>query len=345
MADLDPVGDLVALDVRRVEAGHREVRGDGARGRLAGLEPHVVDHELAVDRVGHGLAHLDVVEGRLRGVEVQLHDGRRHLVALGRGDDVRDLGQRGDVAPGDGGEAGQVHVALLDGGRPGGRVGDEAGHDAVEIRAALAPVVRVAVQADELAPPPLHELEGAGADRLVGVLAGLRIGALEEVFGEHRRLVARERHHQIGRRIGQPEDHRMLVRRVDLGHLTIGPRAPRVQLAQDLLDAELHVGAGEGLAVVEADAVLELEGDGLAVRADRPGLGQPGSRLEVEVVLEEPLVDLAHDLADGARGALVGGQRGRLGLHEHDERAAPLLGLGRAGQQEQFPGQQHREQR
>src|SRR5206468_3516027 len=65
-----------------------------------------------------------------------------------------------------------------------------------------------------------------------------------------------------------------------------------------------------------------------------PRLGQRGDGLEVEVVFEQPLVDLRGDLADRARRADVGRERRRLGLHEHDQRPAPLLSRRRHRQAE-----------
>src|SRR5262245_16815081 len=47
-------------------------------------------------------------------------------------------------------------------------------------------------------------------------------------------------------------------------------------------------------------------------------------RLQVEVELQQPIVDLARDLPDRSRGGEVGGERGRLGLDQRDEQAAPL---------------------
>ena len=243
---------------------------------------------LRLDGVGHGLADLQVVEGRLAGVEVELHDGRRHLVALRGGLDGGQLGQGLHVAPGDRGEAADVGLALLHGRGAGGRVGDEAGDDAIEVGPPRLPVVGVAVEPDELAALPLHELEGPGADRRVGVLARLDVGALVQVLRQHRRLVARKRHQQVGRRPGEPEDGRVRVRRVDLGDLAEGRRPARVRLLEHLEHGELHVGAREGLAVVELDALLEREGDGLAVGAHLPGFREPGDGLEVQSYSRSP---------------------------------------------------------
>src|SRR4026207_1780105 len=69
---LDAVGDVIVMDLRRVEADGREVRVDRARGGLAPPEPHVLDDGLAAHGIGDGLADFQVVEGRLAGVEVEL---------------------------------------------------------------------------------------------------------------------------------------------------------------------------------------------------------------------------------------------------------------------------------
>src|SRR3546814_691063 len=93
---------------------------------------------------------------------------------------------------------------------------------------------------------------------------------------------------------------------------------------QHLQDAELHVGAGEGLAVLKLHPFPQFEGDGLPVRANLPGLCEAWLRLEVEVVLEETLIDLRGDLPDRTGRAEIGGKRWRLGLYYHDERATLL---------------------
>src|SRR5678816_4585268 len=81
---------------------------------------------------------------------------------------------------------------------------------------------------------------------------------------------------------------RLGVRGLDLGQLPEGRGAARVHLLEDLENGELHVGAGERLAVVELHALLQREGDRLAVGADGPRLRQSGNGLEAEVVLEQP---------------------------------------------------------
>jgi hypothetical protein len=43
-----------------------------------------------------------------------------------------------------------------------------------------------------------------------------------------------------------------------------------MNLLEDLHVGVLHIGTGERLAVVEGDAVLQMEGDRLAVRRDLP---------------------------------------------------------------------------
>ena len=237
-----------------------------------------------------------------------------------------------------------MHLALLHGGGARGGVGDEARDDPVEVRQARLPVAVVPVQPDELALLPLDELEGSGADRLVGAGRALEVHALEQMLREHRRLVPGEGPEDVGRRLVELEDRRLGIRRLDIGDGAEGVGAARVDLLQDLEDRELHVGARERLAVVEADAAAEPERNGPAVVAHLPRLRQAGLGVQVEVVLEEPIVDLGGDLADRARGGKVRGERRRLGLDQHHQGAAAFLGVGNPARREEDRGRQQGEQ-
>ena len=313
-------------------------------GPVAGLavaEPDVVDHELAVDGIGDRLANLLIVQSGLLGVDQQLDHGADHLVALGGHLDRGQLRQLLGVAVGHGPEARHVRFALLQ--RSGARclVVDEAHDDAIEIRQPLAPVVRVLVEAHEFAAPPLDELEGAGADRAVGVGVGLDVALAEDVLGQHRALVARQRRQHVGRGVVELEDRRVVVGRFDRRDVAEGADAARMRLLQHLHDGELHVGGREGLAVVEFHVLAQLEGDGLAVGRNLPAFGQARFGLEVEAVFEQPVVDLGRHLADRRGGRDVGGEIWRLRLRDLHQRAAGLLGGGRRAGDRQ--GQQPRQ--
>ena len=300
-----------------------ELIGPGCR--LAVSEPDVIDHELAVDRIGDGLPHLLIVERRLLGVDHQLHHRADHLVALGGHLDAGQGRQLLGVVVGHGAEACDVRLALLYGGRARRLVVDEAHHDAVEIGQTLAPVVRVLVETHQLAAPPFDELERSGADRLVGVGVGLDVALAEHMLGQHRALVARKCGQHVGRGVGQLEDSGMLVGCLHCRDIAEGADAARMRLLQHVHDRELHVGGRERLAVVKLHFFAQLEGDGLAVGRDFPGLGERGLGLEVEAVFEQPVIDLGGDLADGGGSGNVGRQVGRFGLRDLHQRAAGLL--------------------
>ena len=219
-----------------------------------------------------------------------------------------------------------MHLALLHGRRARGGIGDEAGHDAIQIRLRRLPVLVIPIEPDELPLVPLHELEGPGTHGLVGIRGTLRILPFEEVLGEHGRLIARERAQDIGRGLIQLEHGGRLVRRLDVDQGAEGIGPPRMHLLQHLHHRELHVGAGEGLAVVKAHPAAQLEGDALAVSSRLPRLRQARHGVQVEVVLEQPVVNLGRHLPDRPRRGQVRGQGRRLGLHQHDE-GATALGL------------------
>ena len=240
----------------------------GPRRGLAEAEPDVVDDELAVDGVGHRLAHLLIVEGCFLGVDDELDHRADHLVALGGDLDGGQRRQLLGVVVGHAAEACHVRFALLECGGAGRLIVDEAHDDAVEVGQPLAPVVGVLVEPHQLAAPPFDELEGAGADRLVGVGMGADVALAEDVLGQHRALVARQRREHVGRGVGELEDGRVRVRRLDCGYVAEGVDAARVHLLQHIHDGELHVGGGERLAVVELHVLAQLEGDGLAVGRD-----------------------------------------------------------------------------
>ena len=117
-------------------------------------------------------------------------------------------------------------------------------------------------------------MNGPGADRLVGVGVRADVALAEDVLGQHRALVARQGGEHVGRGVGELEDGRELVGRLDRGHVAEGIDAARVHLLQHVHDGELHVGGGERLAVVELHVLAQLEGDGLAVGRHLPGFGE-----------------------------------------------------------------------
>ena len=253
------VGDVVVLHVRGVQAIGLEVGADRPRRRASEAEPDVVQHKLAVHGVGHRLTHLHIVERRLGGIEVQLQDGRLHLIALGRRRDMRQGLQPLHVYRGDGIEAAHVRLLCFDRRRARARVGDEASDDAVQMRQAGLAVIGVAVKAHELALLPFHELERAGSHRLVGVGVARDVARAEDMLGQHWRLVRRQCHHHVGRRLAQAKDCRQSVGGVHRRHRAEGVDAARVVLLEHVHHGELHVGATEWLAIMKLDAGQQLE--------------------------------------------------------------------------------------
>src|SRR5262249_10262147 len=128
-----------------------------------------------------------------------------------------------------------------------------------------------------------------------------------------------------GGRVEELENRCVIVRGLDVDQLTERVCAAGMYLLQDLHDAELHVGAGHGVAVVELHVVAELECNGLSVVADRPGFRQARLRLEIEIVFEQSVEDLGRHLADRSRCAEIGCKCRRLRLNHHDQRSAALL--------------------
>ncbi len=186
----------------------------------------------------------------------------------------------------------------------GGRVGDVLDGHVLEERLA-APVLVVAGQRDRVAHDPRLDGVGAGADRLVGQVrnaVGRHHGA--DVGGHPEQpVVARlgEVDLQLGgrERLGGGDDVHGLLQ-------AVGP------LGLDVVDGEHRVVGGEGLAVAEGRVVDQVERVGLAVRRERPRLGQAGHVLAAVVELDERLVDVRHhDLGDRrarlGREVVVGG--------------------------------------
>src|SRR5215831_16284313 len=153
----------------------------------------------------------------------------------------------------------------------------------------------------------------------------LDVALTEDVLRDNGRFVARQRHQYVGGWVGELENRRVGVRRFNIRHLPERVGAAGMDLFQHLQNAELHIGAGQRLAVVERHVPAQLEGDGLAVLADGPGFRQARLRLEVEIVFKQTVEDLCRYLPDGAGGAEIGGEGGRLRLDHHDQRSAALL--------------------
>ena len=281
-------------------AGHHLGQDGGRRGGGAGV--HDLDVLVLVEGVVQGLAHLDVGERLVVGVERDVAH-RRGL----EGDHV-------DVAGGaHGGNLVGGHrvdgrgLARLEGGDAGAGLGDHAEVDAID-RGGLAPVVLVAKDAHVVALGVLLQDVGAGARGLLGVVpAGVgEGGGADEVELRHGVHEGR-----VGR--GQVELDRVVVNGragVDadlLGVLVDGldehaATAPVVVLVDGGLVVGHDGGGVEGLAVGEGDALVQVEGVGAGVVGDVVGVC--GARLELVVLVQviERVVDVVHDVAGVAVG-------------------------------------------
>jgi hypothetical protein len=247
---------------------------------------------------------------------VALVAARRHLVfgALLQAIEVRER----EAAFG-----ADVDLSRLDRGSRGGLIGNETPDDLVEIGKAGAPVVLVAHRDDVLTTFVLRELERPGADRR-GVRRVLeQVRALVDMFRNHVAQVGQRPQQQVERHRPRVAEHRGgRVRRVDGVEVELQGRAVVEVLLPHLHRGELHVGRGEGLAVVPLDAFAQREGDGLAVGRRLPGGRQHRRRFALRVEVDQRLHDLAGDHINAGRGAQRGVQDALLALHVDRDGAA-----------------------
>ena len=289
---------------------HRAGQPRGAE-RLGLVERSPID--------GHdgGQPHAPIVPGRFRIPlieEVQVVDAdrpregqpdRRVALELERGRRVEHVRH--------------VHLAVLQHGRAGRGVRHRLEHEPLH-RRRLAPVALVGLH-DQLDPGGVaHELVGPEPDRplLEAVVADALDVLLRHDPGGARGQGAVEGH-EVGEGLVQVEAHPRGADDLDVAH-------PLFQDLADLraLEAEPHVLGGEGIAVVELDALAQLELVDLLVGAHRPRFGEArrheiaGHRLHERVVhrVEDP------ERRDEARGRLARVEPGR--RQSHVERPAHL---------------------
>ena len=275
-----------------------------------------LDPGVDVGGADEGLTHPDVVEGRLGGVELDPVDRPR-----ARGVDVGELpaGLGGDDRLGLG-VVDDVHLTGLQRRPAGGRVGQEAPLDALQVRGAVVlglragrGVVLVALEDDVLLGHPLRDDEGPRADGCGAVLVHAPRDAGR---GLHRGPLRGQRLQQRGVRLGEVEAHVGGVDRLDLRDLLhrepAGGRGGVRVL--EVLDVDLdRLGVHRG-AVGEGDALGEGEVPGQAVVADLPVGGQPGLDRAVGVAADERLEVLGADERLGVVAAHVRVQAGGLGV-------------------------------
>ena len=167
------------------------------------------------------------------------------------------------------------HVELAGNKAENGRraVGDDGEFDAVEMRQALLPVVRIAGDLDGFVGLELDELERAGADRLGAHVAG------RDVAGIDRRIAGGEQRQQRRLRPLQVERGLEVAVDSDVDDLVV-PGLARVlaefllRLAHQHVEGAFDVGRRERLAVVPLDALAKLEAELLLVIAPGPALGE-----------------------------------------------------------------------
>ena len=281
-----------------------------------------------------GAPHADVLEVRVG--EVELHQKHRREIFVATGLDVELAGsfEALDVVQWHRAEATEEQFAGLECRGARGCVRNDAHHQLVEIRPALVPIGRVALEQDEVALLPFLEHERTGADGLAVVGVGSEVGTLVEMARQDLSFVAAERAHQVRRRFGQLQDGDIGGRRLDCRDLGERGSTARVQLLPYLHHRELYVGRGEILAVVPPHTLAQVEDDALAVGADLPALGQHRLRRHVEVVGQQAFEDLGGDDADG---------RSRVeGRHQHRGFRLDHHGQGSALDNVLRPGRKHR---
>jgi len=213
-----------------------------------------------------------------------------------------------------------VHFAGFKGGRPCPRIGNDTEADAVEIRQALLPIIRIAFDEDILAAHPFLEDERPGADELAVPWVAQRLRAFIEVTRHNAGLCGGQYRPDRRRRLGQAEDRRMCIGGVDRYHRFVSRACPRVDLLDHLQDRVLHVRGSERLAIMPFHTLPEMEGDGQAVGCHLPAFGKRGHGLEVLIVFDQPFNDLR---VENPRRHRIEQEARRFGFEIDDQCPAP----------------------
>jgi hypothetical protein len=157
---------------------------------------------------------------------------------------------------------------------------------AVKIGNALAEIIRIALKDDALSRNPLHELESAGANRLLAPI-GTRL--LHFLLGHD--IAEVDRHEMQKGRVWprQGDNHRRVIGRryagkfgrlttgniiVPLDHAEIAAAWALGRRVDCALKRIFHIGGGNGATIVELQSRAQLEGIGEAVVRDGKTLGQ-----------------------------------------------------------------------
>src|SRR5690625_1459598 len=270
--------------------------GDGAVCRNGLAHVDRFDDGFDVDGVVDRLAHADIIERLLLGVDAQVGGGQRfyrndlHVGVAAALEALRVDGFEG---------VSDVNTTGLEFDRAHGALGDGAEDDLLGKNFATPPVV-VPLEDDLVGGLPADELEGAGTDgdfRAV-VIPGLG----DSLFIEDRGRVVGQVSQQRGERVLRIQLHRVLVDSLDaLDEVNDERRrGGHLRVAQPL-EGEDHIVGRELFTVVELDTLADVEDPGGVVDLF-PRLGQAGFQFEVFVLDDQRVVDLG---ADPGRGLVV----------------------------------------
>jgi len=259
-----------------------------------------VNDLVLAEGMGNGLAHATIGKKRIFQIVPQVGVGRGRIAVLGEAGTK--LG--GIRLPGilDRRESHQVHAACLEFQVHGGIVGDDPVDVTVNVRAALVVVV-IGFEDDLLTGDPFLEPVGPGSDGTTGEFT------LGDVLPFQQ--VSRENSHPPG---GQRRGERLGIgdaKGVGIGCLggldlleILGVRSGGLRIHRHPVGVE-HVTGGELHAVVPFHPLAEMESDGEAVGRNLPRLGQFPLQVQVLVVTDKAVEDIARHLV----GCRVGRQQ------------------------------------
>ena len=309
--------------------------GERAIGGFDQAEEEIVRQVLAVHGHGQGAADLDVLEDAFAGVEFEAegdaggvadHGAVALVVAQ-----ALEVEHRGGID--------EVDFAGFQGGDAGGGVWDEAMDQALDLGGAAIgeeggrPVIGVEPLDDDLgAIRPGDEAERAGADR----------GAGEALVAEFLHGGGRDGRQCRVREAGQGGAEGLGVADADgvrVDHVAAGIGAELGDGAfagefgiDDAVIGEFRGGGVEWRAVVEADALAQLEGDAQAVLRHLPACGEAGIEFVAAVAGDQRVEELADELPfmAGAGDAGIVGAGAVVVLAPGDGEAGAGLGAGAA---------------
>jgi len=261
------------------EAGGDELGGDGA-----GATVERLDDGRTVNRRRDSLPHLEVVERLCVQVHVDVGDVHR------RPEDDREVPRvtpRVDHVLGVG-VLHHVNVVGAERKEARGIVGDDSDDDTIDA-GGLSPVVGVPIQDDAVPGCPRHELKGPGTDRIAaegGEAGGGGVGADDgereerevEEEGPLRRLEVDLDGVEVDD-VDAPDDVGKagdVVKVLEGDSTGDGLLVPDVVGVHPAVEVPLDSASVEWGAVVEADALAEIEEVGQAIWRDVPGAGESG---------------------------------------------------------------------